>query len=337
MKAIVYRRNGEPAEVLALEDIPEPAAPGPKEVAIRLVKCMVHPIDDLLIRGYIPEPIPHGGAVPGGDGVAVVEQVGSDVDPSSGIFPGARVVLFPVHGTWVERMVVPETAVIPVPADVSDEAASQVVINGITAIMLMRHALAAQSIVGAASPLLVTAAGSSVARNVIALARIRGTKVVALVRSDASAAILTESFEGLPVVSTEKEEWRAAVAGAHGRSPSVAIDPIGGAMAPDLLGVLSDHGTLLTYGGLDPQPSQISTITLTVRSQAVKGVNAPSWITTTTPEQRVRDIADLFAIVRSAPQNFTEYSEFALADAVSALSAASASPRRGATILKFGI
>jgi len=159
MKAIVYRRNGEPAEVLALEDIPEPAAPGPKEVAIRLVKCMVHPIDDLLIRGYIAEPIPHGGAVPGGDGVAVVEQVGSDVDPSSGIVPGARVVLFPVHGTWVERMVVPETAVIPVPADVSDEAASQVVINGITAIMLMRHALAAQSIVGAASPLLVTAAG----------------------------------------------------------------------------------------------------------------------------------------------------------------------------------
>jgi NADPH:quinone reductase-like Zn-dependent oxidoreductase len=143
-------------------------------------------------------------------------------------------------------------------------------------------------------------------------------------------------FEGLPTISTEQEDWRVAVARAYGHAPYAAIDPVGGAMASELLAVLSDHGTLLTYGGLDPQPSQISTISLTVRSQAVKGVNAPNWLTTTTPEQRDCDIADLFEIVRSAPQNFTEYNEFALADAVSALSAASATPRRGATILTCG-
>jgi NADPH:quinone reductase-like Zn-dependent oxidoreductase len=113
----------------------------------------------------------------------------------------------------------------------------------------------------------------------------------------------------------------------------VAIDPIGGAMAPELLGLLADHGTLLTYGGLDPQPSMISTIALTIRSQAIRGVNAPSWLASTSAEQRVSDIADLFQIVRSAPHNFTEYNEFALADAVSALSASTATPRRGATIL----
>jgi NADPH:quinone reductase-like Zn-dependent oxidoreductase len=245
-------------------------------------------------------------------------------------------VLFPVHGTWTERMVVPSTAVIPVPDDISDEAACQVVINGITAIMLARHAFAAQSVVGTSSPLLVTAAGSSVGRNVIALARMRGAKVLGLVRSDGGAEILAKSFEGLPVISSEQEGWREAVAAAYKQAPSVAIDPVGGAMAPELLGLLADHGTLLTYGGLDPQPSMISTITLTIRSQAIRGVNAPSWLTSTSAEQRASDIADLFQIVRSAPDNFTQYYEFALADAVSALSASTATPRRGATILHCG-
>jgi NADPH:quinone reductase-like Zn-dependent oxidoreductase len=50
MKAIVYRRNGEPAEVLELGYIPEPAAPGAKEVLVRVVKCVVHPIDGISCR-----------------------------------------------------------------------------------------------------------------------------------------------------------------------------------------------------------------------------------------------------------------------------------------------
>ena len=68
MKAHVYRRNGEPAEVLDFEDIAAPAQPGPNEVTVRITKRMVHPIDDLMVRGYIPSPIPAEGTIPGGDG-----------------------------------------------------------------------------------------------------------------------------------------------------------------------------------------------------------------------------------------------------------------------------
>src|SRR5690348_12859345 len=90
MKAIVYRRHGEPGDVLALEDVVGPPAPGSNEVVVRIVKRMIHPIDDLQVRGIVPVPIPPEGAIPGGDGVGVVEQVGAGVDPSTGILPGAR-------------------------------------------------------------------------------------------------------------------------------------------------------------------------------------------------------------------------------------------------------
>ncbi|MDR8048036.1 zinc-binding dehydrogenase [Burkholderia cenocepacia] len=328
MKAHVYRRNGEPTEVLGFEDIAAPAQLGPNEVVVRVTRRMVHPIDDVMIRGYIPAPIPAEGTVPGGDGVGVVEQVGSDVDAASGIKPGQRVMLFPAQGTWAERVVAPAMAIIPVPDDVSDTTACQIAINGITAIVLMRATLAASG----GSPLLITAAGSGVGRNLIALAQMRGAKAVALVRSDAGAAILAPSVPGVSVVSSEHEGWAAKVTAAAGQAPTVAIDPIGGEMSPQLLNLLADGGTLLTYGGLDARPSAVSTISLTVRQQTLRGLNAYSWLAST-PAQRASDITDLFEMARRAPQNFAEYSEFAFDQATEALAATHATPRRGATIL----
>jgi NADPH:quinone reductase-like Zn-dependent oxidoreductase len=219
-------------------------------------------------------------------------------------------------------------AIIPVPDDVNDTTACQIAINGITAIVLMRAALAASG----GAPLLVTAAGSGVGRNLIALAQMRGAKAVALVRSDAGAAILSPSVPGVAVVSSEHDGWAAKVTSAAGQTPAVAIDPIGGETSPQLLSVLADGGTLLTYGGLDPRPSAISTIQLTVRQQTLRGLNAYSWLAST-PAQRASDITDLFELARRAPQNFAEYREFAFDQAIEALTAAHATPRRGATIL----
>jgi NADPH:quinone reductase-like Zn-dependent oxidoreductase len=333
MKAIVFRQYGEPSDVLSYEDVPTPAAPGPHEVLVRVVKRMVHPIDGLLVRGIVPAPIPPQGSIPGGDGVGVVEEVGADVDPSTGIVPGRRVILFHVHGTWAERVVAPIASVIPVPDDVGDATASQIAINGITAIMLTRAALAADVLAGVNSPILVTAAGSSVARNVIALAQLRGAKVVGVVRSESSASLLRASLTDIPVVSTDHESWPNEVTSAWGEAPTVAIDPIGGEMAAKFLNLLADGGTLLTYGGLDPRPSSISTIALTIHGHTIKGVGAPTWLTSTSAEQRASDIASLMELARKAPQNFVDYREFALSSSLGAIAAAQATPRRGATII----
>jgi NADPH:quinone reductase-like Zn-dependent oxidoreductase len=229
--------------------------------------------------------------------------------------------------------VVPASAAIPIPDDVSDHVACQVIINGVTAIMLLRAAAAADDQAGVSAPLLVTAAGSGVGRNVIALARMRGQKVIALVRRDAGAEILSRSFSGLKVFSTEHEGWQSAVLSAFGQAPVVALDPIGGDMTPQFLDLLANRGTMLVYGGLDPRPSMISTIAMTARGLTMKGVDGFNWVANTSPQQRALDIAAIFDMTRKVPQNFVDYREFALSDAVRVLSESETGPRRGATIL----
>jgi NADPH:quinone reductase-like Zn-dependent oxidoreductase len=333
MKAIVHRRNGEPSDVLVFEDVADLPAPVANEITVRLTRRMIHPIDGLLIRGIVPAPISSEGAVPGSDGVGVIEAIGADVALSSQLRVGQRVMIFHVHGTWTERVNAPVETVIPVPDDIDDVTACQIVINGITACVLMRAVLDADGNAGTTSPLVVTAAGSGVGRNVIALARMKGFKVIAVARSDSGIAILKAHMPDLIVVSTEHEGWQSQVTQAYGEAPTVIIDPIGGEMTARFLNLLADGGTLLTYGGLDPRSSAVSTIAMTIHRWCIRGVNAPSWLTNASAGQRQSDIAMLFEMARTVPQNFSDFNEFDLSDAKGAMAAAQATPRRGATLL----
>ena len=75
MRAVVFDRCGEPADVLQLRDIPVPE-PGPGQVRVRMLMCPVNPSDLMGVRGT------HGGALPklpgiaGREGVGIVEAAG---------------------------------------------------------------------------------------------------------------------------------------------------------------------------------------------------------------------------------------------------------------------
>jgi NADPH:quinone reductase-like Zn-dependent oxidoreductase len=333
MKSMVYRHRGEPSEVLVLNDSLEIPAPGPGEVLVSMHQRMVHPIDGLMIRGIVPLPMPESGLVPGGDGVGTIEAVGPGVEPSSGIVVGARVGLFHVQGTWSEHVTAHAEDLIPIPDDVSDEAACQVMINGITAATLLREATAVRGVVNERAPILVTAAGSSVGRNLIALAKLRGLKLIATVRSKPSVDVLTAAFPDVPVIDTSASDWKDQARTVYGVAPKVAIDPIGGAMTADLLDILADRGMVLTYGGLDYSPSMVSSIALTVRGLTIKGVNTPVAVTDLSADQRASDLKDIFDMVRAFAESFGGYRVFPLEDAIKAISAAQETPRRGAVLL----
>ena len=334
MRAMVFTRYGEPADVLELRELPDPPGPGAGEVQVRVLKRVIHPGDMSRMRGHFPGEIPPQGITPGFEGLGHIEAVGAGVDPDSGLIVGARVVFFDGPRAWAERVVVPAAHTFLAPDDLPDEIACQLLVNGVTAIIQLRAAeAAAPGRAGRESPLLMTAAGSAVARIMILLAMMRGLKIVATVRSPEGAAALAARFPDLSIVTTADPDWRAQVRSAVGERLLVAIDPIGGAMARELIDLLADGGTLIQYGDLDLDPVSVQSILLSVREITLQGTSIIRWFETTSAEQRRQDAADAFNVGRHAPAQFGVIGEYDFADAIAAIAAAETPGRTGAVLV----
>lgn len=230
----------------------------------------------------------------------------------------------------------PADALAPLPDDIDDATACQLGTNGVTAVMLLRLAEQAGSGADGDAPLLVTVAGSNVARNIIGLAGLQGRRVIGLVRRHADAAARAEHFSNVEVIGTDQEDWKARVRAAAKHPIQVAIDPIGGEMMPALLDLLAPGGTLITYGQMDPRPAAVSSGLLTSKALTIRGATAFGWVARTPRAQRDADYERLFALARQTPPLFAGYREFPLAQAAEAIAAAEQSPRLGATILVSG-
>jgi NADPH2:quinone reductase len=335
MKAIVASRFGDPAEVLELKTLPDPQSPGPGEVVVRVTKRQLHPGNLAMIRGRFNTPLPAGGLVPGGDGVGIVEAVGEGVDASQGVKPGTRVIFNPSRtGAWAERLKTRAELVTPIPDDLPDAIAAQLLPNTVIALLLLRAAQRAVPDAGRDTPILLTAAGSSVARILTIAARRRGLKVVSAVRSRNGAKVLSAAFPDVTVVSTADRDWVDQVRRAAGERPlQVIIDPIGGAMVGELVGLLGDDGTLLFYGGLAPEPITFPSIQLTPHEITFKGVSSSRWLQTTSAEQRREDVREAIEIGRAAPEQFEVEADYDLDRFIDAIEHTERAGRKGAVLL----
>ncbi|MGF6788358.1 alcohol dehydrogenase catalytic domain-containing protein [Paraburkholderia sp. 35.1] len=334
MKAIVATRFGEPAEVLELKTLPDMQPPGPGEVVVRVTKRQLHLGNLAMIRGRFNIPLPAGGLVPGGDGVGVVEAVGAGVDPAQGVKPGARVIFNPSSGAWAERLKTRAELVTPIPDDLLDSIAAQLLPNTVIALLLLRAAQRAVPDAGHEIPMLLTAAGSAVARIAMLAAHRRGLKIMGAVRSAEGAKALSVRFPNMSVVSTADSDWVGEVRRAAGERPlQVIMDPVGGAMVGRLIGLLGGDGALLFYGGLAPEPITFPSIGLAHHEIMFKGVSSSRWMQNTSAEQRREDVAEAIEIGRAAPEQFDVEADYDLARFADAIAHIERTGRNGAVLI----
>src|SRR5437660_602475 len=176
MKAAVFDRFGDPADVLAVRDVPAPE-PGRGEVRVRMLASPINPSDMLTVRGQYGKqpPLP---MTPGFEGVCIVEA-------GSGLLArrvmGKRVAVLngsSQRGNWQEYVVIPARQAVPVKAALRDEQAASFFVNPATALVMTRHVLN----VPHGAWLLQTAAGSALGRMVIRLGAYYGFRTLNVVR-----------------------------------------------------------------------------------------------------------------------------------------------------------
>ena len=158
-------------------------------------------------------PIPKGTLrVPGFEGVGTIVRFGTNPEIAKRFQEGQRVAFFPAMGSWAEYVVVRHDALLSIPDDIPDQIAAQMLINTITASVLIKAGH--NSLKPPITPpvyILQNAAASGVGRLLTQVALDRGVRPIRLVRSNQSAERLRSVLPGPPVSSTSDSNWKKQV------------------------------------------------------------------------------------------------------------------------------
>ncbi|MGM0553419.1 MAG: zinc-binding dehydrogenase [Pseudomonadota bacterium] len=241
MQAIVFDEPGD-AGHLHLREVPEPAISEPDHVRIRLLAAGVNPVDTKVRgRGMLVPGAPRN--TPGCDGVGVIEECGASVHHAR---PGQRVAFCfggvgADPGTYAEQVVVPEAAVVPVPAAVPDAQAAALPLTWLTA----WEALFERADLQRNQSVLVYAAAGGVGQMAVQIARAAGARVLGVVRSDPAVSVVTAL--GVDTADLRKPEAAQAIADyAEGRGFDIVLDTVGGEVFREGLTRVAHGGDLVT-------------------------------------------------------------------------------------------
>jgi NADPH2:quinone reductase len=262
MQALVFEHTGEAREVLTLREVPKPT-PGPGQLLVAVEASPIHPADFGFVRGtYRVRPVlPQ---VAGLSGAGRVVGVGAGVD----LALGTRVA-FRWPGAWAEFVALPRERVFEVPAGIASVQAAQFVVNPITAWGLLEMARAR-----AGEWIALTAASSSVAALVSALAEERGLRVVGIARA-ASLVELAGYVRGVSEAEPELAERVRELTGGDGLA--ALIDPVGGPLVGSLFPALRPGATMVAYGTLSPEPMLVKNAALVYGNLTWQGFGIDRW------------------------------------------------------------
>jgi NADPH:quinone reductase-like Zn-dependent oxidoreductase len=327
MRRIVFDEFGDPSRVLRLDEGPLPDPPRGC-VRVRMLAAPINPSDLMLIRGgYSIRPeLP---ATPGLEGVGVVEAAGGGL--LGRLMVGRRVALpGPLTGTWAEFALAPSNRVIPVPAKLSDAAASTFFINPATALILSSVVLN----IPPGGTLVQTAAASAVGLMVVRLGRRLGFRTVNVVhRADLAERLLRE---GVPESDILVSNGPGLAAELRGRLPEgvvFAIDPVGGGTASELSSALGRGGRLVLYGTLSGQPAAIDPRHLMTQGARVEGFWLSEWMSRQSLFARMRIVRRLGRLVGDGTLGTEIAATYPLTDFAAAVEAAQTPGRAGKVVM----
>lgn len=297
MRAVVFESFGEPGEVLRVRDVAEPE-PGRGQVRVRMLASPVNPSDLMTVRGAYGQR-PELPATPGYEGVGIVEASGGGL--MGRFLVGRRVaVLNRAGGNWAEKAVVPANQCVPLPADIPTEQAAMFFVNPMTAYVMTRKVLK----VPRGEWLLQSAAGSSLGKMVIRLARHEGFRTINVVRRAGQVEELKAvGAEDVAVYDGDADDPQVLVDQVYQftrrKMVLYAIDPVGGRTGTAMIRCLGDGGRMLAFGTLSPEPTAFDPRDLLTHGIWIEGFWLARWMAAAPLPKRLATVRKVAGLMRA--------------------------------------
>lgn len=250
VKAIQIKEFGGP-EVMELVDLPDPEA-GDGVVVVDVARSGVNFADTHAIRNdYLAEQsLP---LIPGG------EISGTTAD-------GKRVAAVLGGGGYAQKVAVPESFLVPVPDEVSDEQAAGLLLQGLTAQALVTICARIQK----DETIVVEAAAGGTGSLAVQIAKRRGAKVIALASTDDKRA-LAERLGADATADSRADDLKQAILDANGGEMVDAVLHMSGSGFQAELDCLAPLGRIVVFGNAARHPNKVETNRLLSSSCAVIG------------------------------------------------------------------
>jgi NADPH:quinone reductase len=318
--AIRIHQTGGP-EVLKWEAV-DVGEPGPGQVRLRQEAAGLNFIDVYHRTGLYPQQLPF---TPGVEGAGVVEAVGPGV---TDVNEGDRVAYAGPVGGYAEVRLIPADRLVRLPDAISTEQAGAMMLQGLTADMLLRHVYP----VKAGETILVHAAAGGVGLILCQWAKALGATVIGTVGSDEKAELARAHGCDHPIVYT-RQDFVAEVQGiTDGRKVPVVYDGVGRETFMKSLDCLSRRGMMVSFGNasgpVDPFPA-----TMLAQKGSLFLTRPTLFDYVATSDELQQAASELFSVIASGKVKVEVKQRFTLEDAAEAHRALEARQTTGSTVL----
>jgi len=318
--AIRIHKTGHP-EVLEWEEV-EVGDPGPGQVKISQEAAGLNFIDVYHRTGLYKQELPF---TPGVEGAGTIEAVGPDV---TNVKEGDRVAYAGPIGGYAEERLIDADRVVKLPKSISCEQAAGMMLQGMTAQMLLRSVFPVHE----GDMILVHAAAGGVGLIMCQWAAALGATVIGTVGTEEKAELARMHGCAHPIVYSKQDFLSEVMQITAGEKLPVVYDSVGRDTFMESLDCLKVRGLMVSFGNASGAPEPIAPGLLAQKGSLY--LTRPTLFHyIATREQLEQSANELFNIVSSGKVKVEVQQRFALKDAAEAHRALQARRTTGSTIL----
>ena len=318
--AIRIHETGGP-EVLKWEAV-DVGDPGPGEVKIRQEAAGLNFIDVYHRTGLYKQGLPF---TPGVEGAGVVAAVGDRV---TDLKVGDRVTYASQIGGYAEERLIAADRAVKLPDSISTEQAAAMMLQGLTARMLIRTIHRVQ----AGETILIHAAAGGVGLIVCQWAKALGATVIGTVSTDEKAQLARAHGCDHPIIYTRQDFVADVERITSGKKLPVVYDGVGKDTFMKSLDCLQPRGLMVSFGNASGAVDPFSPLVLSQKgSLFLTRPTLNHYIVTR--EELQQSANDLFDVVATGRVKVEVKQRFALKDAADAHRALEARKTSGSTVL----